>query len=62
MMAVFVSFSFCFRFVSFLFRFGFLRLTSMRNKQKNTFFLIEANKISLPFRFISLRSENVGAP
>jgi hypothetical protein len=29
---------------------------------KNNFFRIEAKKISLPFRFISLRSESDGAP
>jgi hypothetical protein len=34
----------------------------MRNKRKKHFFRIEAKKISLPFRFISLRSENDGAP
>ncbi len=58
----FASFSFCFRFVSFSFRFRFLCFASMRNKRKKQFFRIEATKISLPFRFISLRSENDGAP
>jgi hypothetical protein len=33
-----------------------------KQAKKSTFFRIEAKKISLPFRFISLRSENDGAP
>ncbi len=59
--------SFCFFFILFSLRLIFVSLWIStfnidENKQKNTFFLIEANKISLPFRFISLRSENDGAP
>jgi hypothetical protein len=34
----------------------------MRNNRKKHFFRIEAKKISLPLRLISLRSENDGAP
>jgi hypothetical protein len=60
--AFFASFSFCFHFVPFSFRFRFLRFASMRNKRKKHFFRIEAKKISLSFRLISLRSENDGAP
>jgi hypothetical protein len=33
-----------------------------KQAKKSLFFRIEAKKISLPFRFISLRSENDGAP
>ncbi len=58
----FFSFSFCFRFVPFSFRFRFRRFASMRNKRKKHFFRIEVKKISLPFRFISLWSENDGPP
>jgi hypothetical protein len=54
MMGVFAFFRFVF--ASFHFRF-----TSDFYVSKH-FFRIEANKILLPFRFISLRSENDGAP
>jgi hypothetical protein len=47
----FASFSFCFHFVPFSFRFRSLHFASMRNNKKSTFFRIEAKKISLPFRF-----------
>jgi hypothetical protein len=60
------SFSLLFRFVfaSFLFCFASDFYVSHRceTSEKNTFFRIEAKKNSLPFRFISLRSENDGAP
>ncbi len=51
-----------FHLVSFSFRFRFLRFALVRNKQKKHFFRIEAKNISLPFRFVLLRSKNDGAP
>jgi hypothetical protein len=61
-----------FRFASFhfeakmmaVFRFFFVlfSLRSILVSLKISTFRIEAKKISLPFRFISLRSENDGAP
>jgi hypothetical protein len=63
---------FCFRFASFrfeakmmaVFRFFFVLflLRSIFVLLQISTFCIEAKKISLPFRFISLRSENDGAP
>ncbi len=60
----FCFFLFCFRFVPFSFHFRFLCFPSMRNKRKkSTFFSHQKEKeILLPFRFISLRSKNDGAP
>jgi hypothetical protein len=57
------NFSLLFRFVfaSFHFRFASDFYISYRC-EKSTFFLHRSEKISLPFRFISLRSENDGAP
>jgi hypothetical protein len=59
-------FSLLFRFVfaSFHFRFAsdFYVLHECETSEKSTVFRIEAKKISLPFRFILLRSENDGAP
>jgi hypothetical protein len=51
----------------FLFRFTFVLLQistvcNDENQAKKRFFRIEAKKFLLPFRFISLRSENDGAP
>jgi hypothetical protein len=62
MMAVFASF-----FVLFSLRFIFVSLRSSAfhidaKQAKKHFFRIETNKISLPYRFISLQSENDGAP
>jgi hypothetical protein len=60
------NFSLLFRlvFASFHFRFASDFYVSHRCEisEKSTFFRIEAKKISLPFRLISLRSENDGAP
>jgi hypothetical protein len=58
MTAIFASFSFRLIFVS-------LHIYTFRidaKQAKKAFFGIEAKQISLPFRFISLRSENDGAP
>ncbi len=68
----FASFSFCFRFISISFRFrceNKRKNTFFVSKRKNTFrieakkhfFRIEAKKMSLPFRIISLKSENDGS-
>jgi hypothetical protein len=55
-----------FRFFSLLSIFVSLQISTFRidakQAKKALFFRIEAKKISLPFRFISLRSENDGAP
>jgi hypothetical protein len=63
MMAVFFI---LFRFVFALFHFRFASDLYVSHRcetsKKCPFFRIEAKKISLPFRFISLRSENDGAP
>jgi hypothetical protein len=57
LMAVFASFSFCFRFVPILFRFRFLRFASMRNKRKKNFFShrSETNFASVSLHFASKR-------
>jgi hypothetical protein len=59
-----VSLLFCFVFALFYFRFAADFYVSHRceTSEKITFFRIEAKNILLPFRFISLRSENDGAP
>jgi hypothetical protein len=54
------SFSFSFHFVSFRFASDFYVSHRCETSEKITFFRIEAKKISLRFRFISLRSENDG--
>jgi hypothetical protein len=58
--------SLLFRFVFALFHFRFASDFGVSHQcetsEKITFFHIEAKKISLPLRFISLRSENDGAP
>ncbi len=56
----FQKFSFRFFFVLFSLHFIFVSL-QMRKQAKKHFFCIEAKKISLPFRIISLRSENYGS-
>ncbi len=60
------SFSLLFRFVFVSFHFCFASDFYVSHRcetsEKSPFFRIEAKKISLPFRFISLRSENDGAP
>ncbi len=52
--------SFCFFFVLFLLHLIFV-LLQMRKQEKKHFFRIEAKKMSLPFRVISLWSENDGS-
>jgi hypothetical protein len=61
-MAVFRFFFVLFSLRSISFRFSFLCFASMRNKRKKHIFRIEAKKLLLPFRIISLQSENNGAP
>jgi hypothetical protein len=54
-----------FRLVFALFHFSFASdfyVSHQCEQAKKHFFRSEAKKISLPFRFISLRSENDGAP
>jgi GT2 family glycosyltransferase len=61
MMAVFASFRFVFASFQFRFASDFYVSHQCETSEKSTFFRIEAKKVSLPFRFISLRSENDGA-